>query len=167
MSVIDLLIEEQDYLKANSCTFYLLTREWKNYKLPDLFNWEICPFQSNQRQHIPAESGIYSFTIQPDIASYPSCSYLMYIGIARGRSGHPGRTLQKRFSDYLYAQNNPSARPKILRLLNKYKGYLHFCYSVIYERERLKEIEDALIQAFYPPCNDQYPGELNRAVGAF
>ena len=167
MSAIDLIIEEQDYLKSNSCTFYLLTREWQNYNLPDSFNWVIRPFQDDQKVHIPQNSGVYSFAIQPSIASYQGCSYLMYIGIARGRPGHPGRTLQKRFGDYLYEQNNPFGRPNILRLLNKYKGYLHFCYSVINERERLKEIEDALIRAFLPPCNDQRPGELNRAVGAF
>ncbi|MDE0315426.1 MAG: hypothetical protein OXM61_11025 [Candidatus Poribacteria bacterium] len=161
MSTIDLIIEEQDYFKANSCTFYLLTREWQSYNLPDSFNWEIRPFQDDQKTHIPRNSGIYSFVIQPGIASYPSCSYPMYIGLAGLR------TLRKRFSDYLYEQNNPSSRPNILRLLNKYKGYLHFCYSVVNERERLKEIEDALIKAFLPPCNDQYPGEFNRAVGAF
>ena len=161
MSVIDLIIEEQDYLIANSYTFYLLTRNWQSYNLSDSFTWESHPFQKDQIGHIPPESGIYSFVIQPTIASYPACSYLMYIGLA-GR-----RTLRKRFSDYLYEQNNPSGRPKILRLLNKYKGYLHFYYSIVNERERLKEIEDALIKAFYPPCNDQYPGELNRAVGAF
>ena len=161
MSPIDLIIKEQDYLKANSCTFYLLTREWENYNLPNSFTWESYPFQNDQIRHIPLESGIYSFVIKPSVASYPSCSYLMYIGLA-GR-----RTLRKRFSDYLYSQNKPTCRPNILRLLNKYKGYLHFCYSVINERERLKEIEDALIKAFFPPCNDQYPGELNRAVGAF
>ena len=159
MSVIDLIIEEQDYLIENSYTFYLLTRNWQSYNLSDSFAWESHPFQKDQLKHIPSESGIYSFVIQPAIALYPACSYLMYIGLTG--------CLRKRFSDYLYEQNNPFGRPKILRLLNKYKGYLHFCYSIVNERERLKEIEDALIKAFYPPCNDKYPVELNRAKGAF
>ena len=91
----------------------------------------------------------------------------MYVGIARGNPGYPGRTLRKRFSDYLYEQNNLSGRPKILRLLNKYKGYLHFCYSTINDSERLKDIENALIKAFDPPCNDQHPVKLNPVRGAF
>ena len=166
MSVKD-LIEDQDYLKANSCIFHLLTQEWQNYNLSNSFTWEIRPFRDDQKSHIPLESGIYSFAIQPNVAQYPLCSYLMYIGLARGSHEKPGRTLRKRFGDYLREQDNPSGRPNILRLLNKYKGYLHFCYTVIHESEQLKEIEDALIRAYFPPCNKQYPGELNPAVGAF
>ena len=69
MSTIDLIIEEQDYLKANSYTFHLLTREWKKFNLPDSLNWQIHPFQEDQKALIPSNSGVYSFVIQPDIAS--------------------------------------------------------------------------------------------------
>lgn len=117
MSTIDLIIEEQDHLKANSYTFHLLTREWKKFNLPDSLNWQIHPFQEDQKALIPSNSGVYSFVIQPDIASHPYCSYRMYVGIAQGNPDYPGRTLRRRFSDYLYEQNNPSGRPKILRLL--------------------------------------------------
>lgn len=35
------------------------------------------------------------------------------------------------------------------------------------ETERIKEIEDELINAFIPPCNDQYPAEISRVMRAF
>lgn len=154
------IIAEQDYVKAHSCTFCLLPQEWEAFNLPDAFDWEIHPFQQEQVEHIPSEPGIYSFVIQPRIAGYPACSYLMYIGKTR-------RTLRVRFSEYLREQRNPAGRSNILRLLHKYRGYLHFCSTVIPETERIHEIEDALITSFVPPCNEQLPSGVRRVRGVF
>ena len=158
-SVAD-IIDEQDQVKTYSSTFTLWPQAWKNYNLSAPFNWEIHPFQQNQVGNIPREPGIYSFVIQPGIASHPCCSYLMYIGKTK-------RTLRQRFNEYLREQDNPKGRTKILRLLNQYQGYLHFCCSKIAETERIGEIEDALITAFIPPCNAQFPATIRHIVGAF
>ena len=104
--------------------------------------------------------GIYSFVIQPGIASHPHGSYLMYIGKAK-------HNLRERFKAYRSEQNNPEGRPKILELLNLYQGYLHFCCSIVQDKARIPEIEGALINAFRPPCNSQFPAEIRSPTGAF
>ncbi len=159
MSVVD-LIDEQDQLKAHQYKFSLWPRAWAAYNLPDPFKWEIYPFQQDQIDNIPSQPGIYSFVIQPGIASHSNCSYLVYIGRTE-------RTLRVRFREYLREQNKREGRPKIVRLLNKYQDYLYFCCSVIAETERITEIEEALINAFLPPCNDQFSAEMSRVIGAF
>ena len=159
MSVTD-IIEKQNQLKAHHFDFYLWPKLWETYNLPDQARWEIHPFQKDQSKHIPREPGIYSFVIQPCIASYPECSYLMYIGKTE-------RTLYQRFHEYLLEQKNNAGRPKILRLLNLYKGYLYFAYSTIIEKERIGKIEDALIDAFLPPCNKKFSAEVRPIIEAF
>ena len=159
MSVAD-LIDEQNQLSAHRYTFSLWPQQWMAYNLPDQFHWKIHPFQRDQIENIPREPGIYSFVIQPGIASYPYCSYLMYIGKTE-------RTLRQRFREYLREQNNEAGRPKILRFLNQYEGYLYFCYSTIREKERIGKIEDALLDAFLPPCNRDFSSSIRRIIGAF
>ena len=159
MSSVDLIIDEQDEEIAHSWTFCLWPKKWTTYDLPDPFNWEIHPFHRDQIDNIPNEPGIYSFVIQPGIASHPHCSYLMYIGQTE-------RALRVRFREYLYERRNLRGRRRILRLLNKYQGYLYFCCSTIAKTEQIVEIEKALRIAFRPPCNSDstsaHPG-----IGAF
>ena len=155
------LIDEQNQLSAHRHTFSLWTRQWAAYNLSDQFHWEIYPFQQDQIENIPREPGIYSFVIQPGIASYPECSYLIYIGKTE-------RTLRQRFKEYFCERRDEeSGRPKIFRFLNLYEGYLHFCCSTIQEKERLTEIEDALSDAFLPICNKQFSSRIRRIIGAF
>ena len=160
MSVAD-LIDEQNQLSAHRYTFSLWPRQWAAYNLLDQFHWEIYPFQQDQSENIPREPGIYSFVIQPGIISYPECSYLMYIGRTE-------RTLRERFMEYFREQRNEErGRPRLLRLLNQYEGYLHFCCSIIQQKERLEEIEYALCDAFLPPFNRDFSSSIRRIIGAF
>jgi hypothetical protein len=154
------LIDQQDQLITYQYTFFMSPQRWAAYNLADPFNWEIYPFQQDQVENVPSEPGIYSFVIQPGIATHPACSYLMYIGKTE-------RTLRQRFREYCREQQNVEGRPKIVRLLNKYQGYLYFCCSPIAKTDRIGEIEDALIKAFLPPCNDQFPAGVRRVIGAF
>lgn len=164
MSVNDLLndlLPDPNKLGGHDYTFFLWPRQWAAYNLLDLFNWEIHPFQQDKVDEIPIEPGIYSFIIQPGIAGHPHCSYLMYVGMTE-------RPLRERFKEYFREkQNIERGRPKILKLLHVYQDYLHFCCSAITETERIEEIEDALVNAFIPPCNDQYPAEISRPMKAF
>ena len=159
MSVKD-LISEQNQLRDHQYTFSLWPKQWAAYDFQDSFNWKSHPFQQNQKNNIPSQPGIYSFVIQPSIISYPDCLYLMYIGKAE-------HGLRHRFNQYFSEQDNPAGRPKIVRLLNLYQGYLHFCCSVIQKKEDIVEIEKALICAFLPPCNDRFPAGFSRVIGAF
>ena len=164
MSVNDLLndlLPDPNKPGGHDYTFFLWPRQWTDDKLSDLFNWEIHPFQQDKADEIPIKPGIYSFIIQPGIAEHPHCSYLMYVGMTE-------RPLRERFREYFgEKRKNESGRPKILRLLHVYQDYLYFCCSAITETERIEDIEKTLVDAFIPPCNDQYSAEINRSVKAF
>lgn len=163
MPVNDILSErnERNELRAHTWPLTMWPRRWRSYNLPDKFNWEIHPFQTDQVNNIPNQPGIYSFVIQPSVASHSDCSYLMYIGKT------VNQTLQARFEDYLREQYNPAGRPLILDLLHNYQGYVHFCCSVIGRKERIGDIENALIKALIPPCNDQFQAGVRRTSKAF
>ena len=160
MSLNDLL-PDPDKPSGHRWSFVLWPQQWEAHNLSDLFNWEIHPFKREQIDEIPREPGIYSFVVQPGIANYPYCSYLMYVGMTE-------RPLRERFREYFSEKYNAiDGRPKIVKLLNVYQDYLHFCCLTIAETERIKEIEDELLNAFIPPCNDQYPTEISRVMKAF
>ena len=155
------LIAAPNRLIGHDYTFVLWPQQWAAYNLSDPFNWEIHPFQRDQVEKIPSDPGIYSFVIQPRVAAHPHCSYLMYVGKTE-------RPLRERFREYFNErQKVETGRPKIVRLLNQYQDYLHFCCSAITETDRISEIEEALLNAFIPPCNDQYPAAIHRPMKAF
>ena len=110
----------------------------------------------SHKPKIPAVPGIYSLLVQPGIANHADCSYLMYLGKAT--------SLRSRFGNYLTTEK--TRRPKIVRLLQMYEGNIQFCYSKVREA-KLDAIEEQLYNAFVPPCNSQFSGELSRAKGAF
>ncbi len=165
MSLNDLL-PDPDRPSGHTWSFVLWPRQWTANNLLDSLNldslnWEIHPFQSEKINEIPRDPGIYSFVVQPGIANYPYCSYLMYVGMTK-------RPLNVRFKEYFREKRNATTgRPKLLKMLNVYEDYLHFCCSAIEEIGRIEAIEKALLNAFIPPCNDQYPAEISRVMRAF
>jgi hypothetical protein len=159
MPVVD-LIAEQDQLQAHRYDFFLWPKLWSEYTLSVVFNWQVHPFVETEIPRIPARPGIYGFLVQPGIASFPSCSYLMYIG-------KTARTLRQRFKEYIDEKQRETGRPKIVRLLNKYQGYLYFCCSTVDPTIPIDDVEEALLNAFLPPCNDQFSAGVSRVIGAF
>lgn len=160
MSLNDLL-PDPNKPGGHEYRFLLWPKQWTLYNFSDLFNWEIHPFQRDKVDQIPIEPGVYCFIIQPGIANHPYCSYLMYVGMTK-------RPLRERFKQYFSEKRNiENGRPKILKLLHVYQDYLHFCCTGIAETERIEDIEDKLLNAFIPPCNDEYPAEIRRVMKAF
>ena len=121
MSVVD-IIQEQDEMMAHEHHFILWPRQWKTYV--DTHNWKSFRLDKTEKNHIPKRAGVYSLLVQPGIANHPACSYLMYIGKTT--------SLYRRFMDYLNERNRDTGRPKILRVLNKYKDYVCFCYTTVH-----------------------------------
>lgn len=157
MDVVD-LIDAQDELKSHTAAFVLWPRQWQGYHRTLRSGWHIRPLEDAESPAIPTASGVYTILVQPGIASHPACSYLMYVG----RTGN----LRARFGNYLNRERRTTGRPRVLRLLNRYSDYLWFCYSRV-PRNSLRAVEEDLIRAYMPPCNDQYPAELRPAVKAF
>lgn len=94
--------------------------------------------------------------VQPRIAGHSGCSYLMYLGKTEN--------LHRRFGEYLTSERD--RRPKMVRLLEVYRGYIHFFYSRV-NKTMLDKMEDQLIDAFVPPCNSRFTGDIQKARGAF
>ena len=155
MPVFD-IIQEQDEMKVHEHRFILWPRQWKKYVATH--NWTSCNLDAKDKDRIPKQSGVYSLLVQPGIANHPACSYLMYIGKTT--------SLRRRFMDYLNERKRETGRPKIFRVLNKYKDYVYFCYTTIHEND-LSNVEDNLLIAYMPPNNDQYPAEIRHLTGAF
>lgn len=155
MEFIDLVKEA----KAHKHSFMLWPHRWKSYHSSIHFHWTIYPFEKQSIPQIPDKAGVYAFLIQPRIASL-DVSYLMYIGQTK-------RSLRKRFQEYLREATSQSGRPKVLMLLDLYKGFLYFSCATLNASTSLKSIEDELLNAFIPPMNEQYPAEVRRVIAAF
>lgn len=152
-------IVEGDEFQARKISFHLLPRLWKEYDKDFDFDWHLVPFTRKSRTSLPRQSGVYSFLLQPSIADHPACSYLVYIGRTNN--------LWRRFGDYFEVKQKEKGRPKIHRFLCIYDGFVWFCYSKFPE-ESLDNCEKALLKAFVPPLNCDFPGEISSAVrGAF
>jgi len=152
------IIKEQDELKSFEKRFFLSPKKWE--RIGDIidFDWKSYPFDKNHANFIPESQGIYSFVINPKFTDHPQ-RYLCYIGKTE-------RTLRERYFEYLTEAKRARGRPKLIHLLNKWEGYLEFCY-IIKENGDLLNLEKRLLDAFIPPCNARFSAEVNRSVSAF
>jgi hypothetical protein len=136
---------------------------WAACALSVNLSWRIVPFDASSLDSVPDDQrGIYSFVVQPGIANHPACAYLLYVG-------QTTRSFRVRYREYLrdQAAGFDCRRPHISGMLNKWKGYLWFCYAHIDDESLIEPTEDALIGAYLPPTNVEMPGKLNRAVAFF
>ena len=157
MTVTD-IIDQQNQFKAHTWEITLWPQAWAAFPGSHELSWSICRLGDAERGTIPEESGIYTLLVQPGIAEHIACSYLMYVGQTV--------SLKDRFGRYLTTERRAAGRPKIFRLLNIYSEYVWFCYTVL-DKVFLDAVENELMKAYYPPCNDQYPVEVSKVIGAF
>lgn len=157
MTPVDLL-EEQDEAAAHSWSFFLWPRRWQSYADASKKDWKMVKLEKPNKKNIPKTSGIYSLLVQPMIADHPACTFLVYIG--------KSDDLNRRFGEYLNKEKKVTGRPKVFRILHKCEAHAWFCYFTI-DMDALDEAEDKLLAAYLPPCNDSYPAEVRRVVGAF
>lgn len=157
MGTVHDIVTAQDKNKNFEYCLPLIPSSWEYLNdLPD-FQWISVRFNEDNLENIPDQPGIYSFVINPRYTNHPH-RFLGYIGSTE-------RTLNQRYREYLKEKNNPKGRPKILRLLNKWDGYIDFCY--ITELEEIIDVESRLNDAFQPPYNSDFSGEVNRIQNAF
>jgi excinuclease UvrABC nuclease subunit len=76
------------------------------------------------------------------------------------------KSLRRRFGEYLREKNQETGRPVILRLLNKYDGFIWFCFAPVPENAITAQ-ENALLAAYRPPFNKQFPAQISPIQGAF
>jgi hypothetical protein len=152
------LLEQQDEIVKRRVQFVLSPKLWKSYSDRRIKSWRTVKLRPIRRSLVPQKSGIYTLLVQPRIARHTHCSYLMYVGKAVN--------LKKRFGEYLNAERRENGRPYIYRLLNVYDSYVWFAFAYV-PKAQLNILENRLIAAHLPPCNDMLPAKIRKAAKAF
>jgi hypothetical protein len=151
-----------DLRQHNVSRIVLSPNRWATYQQNINFNWILIKFNKDNVNKIPDDKyGIYSFVVDPGIANHPRASSLLYIGKAQDQS------LRKRITQYFHEPDNPKGRPPIQNMLIDWPDHLYVCFTVVDKVEEIENIEDALLNAFVPPINQTFKGELGKAVRAW
>ena len=161
----DVVLDQLDDAHSHIRRFLLWPKLWQQFNVNvAAFAWQEHEFNEAEMTNIPNMPGVYTFVIKPGVANHPSCSYLVYVGQTSKQ------TLSIRFKQYLDEQAG-KGKPRInmFRILNKYKNYLYFVCMPTDKKTLPKKIEDELLKAFCPPCNDPdtFPAEVRHIKGAF
>lgn len=135
--------------------------QWSACRLPLDLKWKGVKFtQKNAKQLPTTYCGVYTFLVQPGIANHPCCSYLLYVGKTEGQN------FRKRYSQYLRDKRagDESRRPHITDMLQKWDGFLWFYYAQIDQRDLIGEVENALLTAYLPPTNKEFPAKVSMQI---
>lgn len=134
---------------------------WRTCALPMQLSWQTVPFTIASASQVPEDQqGVYTFVLQPGIADHPACSYLLYVGQTERQN------FRTRYRQYLHElrAGEASRRPHITEMLEKWEGYLWFCYAPVNRDDMITEIENALLAGYLPPSNKDFPAQVSRAL---
>jgi hypothetical protein len=113
-------------------------------------NWSRLKFTAANQAAVPAQRGLYAFTVVADNPCLPPNAYVMYIGETGDKNK---RHLQVRYGDYLDEQKTLK-RASVHFMLNAWEDHIYFYYSPVTDRRRrLKKIEQTLNDALQPPIS--------------
>jgi hypothetical protein len=134
--------------------------QWAGCSLPANLTWEAVKFNSSNLRAIPITCGVYTFLVQPGIANHPCCSYLLYVGQTEKQD------FRRRYKQYLREKEagDESVRPHVTDMLQKWDGHLWFCYTRISQADLIEGVENALLTAYLPPTNKEFPARVGRAL---
>lgn len=126
--------------------------------LPSLV-WNPMRMSTTPPSAVPSDKrGVYTFSLDPGIAGHPRTSLLLYVGKTESKTG-----FRSRYEKY-YAERNhtDSDRPRVHRMIKLWFDYLWFCYAEVSDAD-IKSTEEALISAYVPPCNADFPATISKA----
>lgn len=146
---------------------FLYPRFWGEFTLPAgvNLNWHTIKFgEDSDEFNFRNNCGVYSFIVQPNIANHPNASYLLYVG-------QTIRPIRDRYLEYkrdLEKKAEETRRPHVTVMLQKWNSYLMFSYAPLMaarpeldeEKELIDQTEMALIKAYLPAVNKDFPGEI-------
>ncbi len=119
---------------------------------------DTCDGFNSDIENVPSnEGGIYVFTIKSDIIRNAHI-YILYIGRVWST---PDQNLKKRFKEYYN-----DTRPKIMFMRETWGNNLYIKYLPLTDNVLISNLEEELIKAIIPPCNDKYPKVIRRAMRA-
>lgn len=134
--------------------------QWAACRLPVDLTWKTVKFTQRNNQMIPETGGVYSFLVQPGIANHPCCSYLLYVGKTENQ------TFRRRYQQYIREKRagDESGRPHVTDMLEKWDGFLWFCFARIKQADLIENVENALLTAYLPPSNKAFPAKVSHAL---
>ena len=152
--------------KKRSLKDFLLGRmilsppNWSCFSTPVPLAWSSVKFSPENMAKIPTTCGVYTFLVQPGIANHPYCSYLLYVGETTKQN------FRARYKQYLEEQKavGDARRIHVSDMLEKWDGYLHFCYAPIEKKELITKVENELLAAYLPPANRVFPAKIDHAL---
>jgi len=113
--------------------------------------WKRIKFNKQNLTYLPTNKGIYCFVVIPKFKNFFETKYLFYVGKTK-------RTLKERFKEYLRDQRGKGKpRPKIFEMLNLYNDSLYFFYTEVNNNSTIDEIEEKLLNTFFPHINTDIP----------
>jgi hypothetical protein len=155
----DLLAELKFYTVER---MILSPTQWKAYVDVVDLDWKEVKFEEKNKSIVPPDKqGVYTFVVKPNIAKHPGCSYLLYVGMTSKQG------LQTRFSQYLQEKKGERGRPLVKKMLQMWEEHLWFYYATVDEIDKIHEIEKKLLDAYIPPINKDFPGEVKKPMGAW
>lgn len=126
-----------------------------------VLKWVRIKFSKATVKSLPNNKyGIYSFIAEPQVAGHNAVGYLLYIGKAQDQS------LQDRITSYLYEANKAKPRFHIAEMLDHCPDHLWLHYAEVADQKSIKTIEEALLEAFLPPFNRDFPATISHVVKA-
>jgi hypothetical protein len=129
-------------------------------KLVSSSQWHEVKFvdESNGMPHsdmstIPNNAGgIYVFVLKPDLIPNTHL-YIMYIGRARHTNN---QNLRKRCREYF----SDTKRVKVAMMKEHWNNHLYIRYLPLTDNNIIDRLEEGLINAVLPPCNDKIPDRI-------
>jgi len=157
----DIVSHPQPNSRQHNLSDYVVKRmvlsppNWRLYNLQIALNWRTVKFVVSNASTIPQTGGVYTFLIQPGIARHPECSHLVYVGKTDN--------FRARYRNYLREKRagDQSTRPHVTDMLNKWDGFVWFCFAPIVETDEIVPTEDALLAAYLPPTNKDFPATVS------
>ncbi|SRR6266581_2940228 len=134
--------------------------QWAACRLPVDLTWKAAKFSRSNMRTIPTTRGVYTFLVQPGIANHPCCSYLLYVGKTENQN------FRRRYQQYLREKQagDESGRPHVTDMLEKWDGFLWFCFASIEQANLIEDVEKTLLTAYLPPTNKEFPAKVGRAL---
>ncbi len=94
--------------------FILYPKHWDDYSEPNALHWNRVKFDAAFASQVPNDQrGVYTFVAEPEIASHPCCSYLLYVGMVDTSN------FRKRFLSYLGESTKPKPREHVLYMIDR------------------------------------------------
>ncbi len=124
--------------------------------------WDIKDFPPLHRNSIPSSPGVYIFVVSPNIFDFGPSSGLFYIGKAKNLYSRIGAYIGEIDKDFMTTR-----RPHVWRMVNQWQGHLRYHYTITQDVAEAEALEKEMVNAFRPPFNKQYYGEVSRIERAF